>query len=76
MAEGSRYQNSQKSREGTQWRSYLGAYNLSCNKVSMTLVFNVSLQAIQISPPPQAGKHKPCFNTVLLLAATVTLSFT
>lgn len=76
IAEGSRYPNSQKSREETQWRSYLGAYNLNCKKVSMTLVFDVSLHAIQISPPPQDGKHKPCFNTVLLLAGTVTLSFT
>lgn len=46
MAEGSRYPNSQKSREGTQSRSYLGVYNLNCKKVSMTLVFEASLHAI------------------------------
>lgn len=46
VAKGSRYSYSQKSREGTQSRSYLGAYSLNCKKVSMTLVFDASLHAI------------------------------
>lgn len=47
VAGGSHYPNSQKSREGTQLRSYhLGVYNLNYEKVSMTLVFDASLHAI------------------------------
>lgn len=51
MAEGSSYPNSQKSREGTQSRNYLGAYNLNCQKVSVTLVFDVSLHPIPNESP-------------------------